>query len=78
MSPVMESVKSLSTDEKFTLINLLWRDIADESDLPVPDWHLDVLKERERTLADGSARLLDWEDVKADLQAGLIATSAAR
>lgn len=78
MSPVMESVKSLSTDEKFTLINLLWRDIADEAALPVPDWHLDVLKERERTLADGSARLLDWEDVKADLQADPVAPSTAR
>ena len=69
MSPVMESVKTLSTDEKFTLINLLWRDIADESEVPVPDWHAAILEERERTLADGSARLLDWEDVKADLQA---------
>ena len=66
MVPVMETVKPLSTDQKFTLINLL---------IPVPDWHAAILEERERTLANGSARLLDWEDVKADLQA---APAAAR
>ena len=67
MPAVMESVRKMSTDEKFTVINLIWQDIAASSDIPVPEWHFDILKEREQSLADGTAKLVDWEDVKAKL-----------
>ena len=71
MPAIMESVKRMTTDEKFTVINLIWRDIAASSDLPVPEWHFDILKDREQSLADGSAKLVDWADVKAELEAGV-------
>ena len=67
MPAVMESVRRMSADEKFTVINLIWQDIAASSDIPVPEWHFDVLKEREQSLADGTAQLVEWEDVKAEL-----------
>ena len=67
MPAVMESVRKMSTDEKFTVINLIWQDIAASSDIPVPEWHFNVLKEREQSLADGTAQLVEWEDVKAEL-----------
>ena len=73
MPAVMESVKKMSTDEKFTVINLIWQDIAASSDIPMPDWHFDILQERERSLADGTVQLVDWADVKAKLQARVVA-----
>ena len=33
-----------------------------------PDWHEDVLKERNRRIADGEESYLDWDDVKKQLQ----------
>ena len=73
MPAVMESVKKMTTDEKFTVINLIWQDIAASSDIPMPDWHFNILQERERSLADGTAQLEDWSDVKARLQARIAA-----
>lgn len=73
MPAVMESIRKLSTDEKFTVINMIWRDIAATSDIPMPDWHFDILQARERSLADGTAQPVDWMDVKAELQARTVA-----
>lgn len=64
---VMESVRKMSTDEKFTVINLIWQDIAASSNIPVPEWHFDILRKREESLADGTAQLVDWADVKEKL-----------
>ncbi len=71
MPAIMESVRNMTTDEKFTVINLIWRDIAASSDFPSPEWHFNVLKEREQSLTDGSAELVDWADVKTELEAGV-------
>ena len=73
MPAIMESVRNMTTDEKFTVINLIWRDIAASPDFPSPEWHFDVLKQREQSLNDGSAELVDWADVKAELEAGVAA-----
>lgn len=67
MPAIMEAIRTLSAEDKFSVIDMLWRDIAAE-DPETPEWHYGVLREREESLADGSARLLDWEDVKAELR----------
>ncbi len=68
MPAVMEAVQNMSIEEKFLVIDMLWRDIAASSEEYAPQWHFDVLREREQSLADGTAKLLDWGDVKAELQ----------
>ena len=68
MPAVMEAVQNMSTEEKFLVIDMLWRDIAASNEEYAPQWHFDVLREREQSLADGTAKLLDWGDVKAELQ----------
>ena len=73
MPAVMESLKKMTAEEKFTVINLIWQDIAVSSDIPTPDWHFDILDERERSLVDGTVQLEDWSDVKARLQARIAA-----
>ncbi len=68
MPAVMEAIDKMSTDEKFTVINLIWQDIAASLDVPGPEWHFTVLREREQSIADGSEQLVDWSDVKKELQ----------
>lgn len=68
MPAVMEAVQNMSTEEKFLVIDMLWRDIAASNEEYAPQWHFDVLREREQSLADGTAKLLDWGDIKAELQ----------
>ena len=68
MPAVMEAVQNMSTEEKFLVIDMLWCDIAASNEEYAPQWHFDVLREREQSLADGTAKLLDWGDVKAELQ----------
>lgn len=68
MPAVMDAVRNMSTDEKFSVINMIWRDIASSSDIPVPEWHLDLLRKREQEVASGSVELLDWTNVRAEIQ----------
>ena len=57
MPAVMEAVQNMSTEEKFLVIDMLWRDIAASNEEYAPQWHFDVLREREQSLADGTAKL---------------------
>ena len=48
----------------------LWEDLSRRSDtLESPEWHCDVLEERERRIASGEATFTDWEQgYKADIR----------
>jgi putative addiction module component (TIGR02574 family) len=58
----------MSVEEKIDYVQALWdRIAANESQVPVPEWHREVLKDR---LADYEAKPDEgrpWEDVEADL-----------
>ncbi len=43
----------------------IWDDISrEEEDLEMPQWHKELLDERERLLAEGKAQFVDWEEAK--------------
>lgn len=51
--------------EKVRAMEELWADLsADESLVPTPVWHKEVLAERERLVQSGKARFLGWEEAK--------------
>ncbi|MFM7099932.1 MAG: addiction module protein [Verrucomicrobiota bacterium] len=51
--------------EKVRAMEELWADLsADESLVPTPAWHKEVLAERERLVQSGKARFLGWEEAK--------------
>jgi hypothetical protein len=55
--------------EKLQMMEILWEDLSRNTDLiESPDWHRDVLDDRERRIATGEARFLDWEQAKADIR----------
>jgi hypothetical protein len=59
-------VAQMSVEEKLLAMELLWENLRqDERDVPVPQWHRDLLDEPDKLVAEGNARLEDWETAKA-------------
>ena len=47
----------------------LWDGIApQETELEVPQWHKDLLDERERLIQEGKAQFIDWEVAKQEIR----------
>ncbi len=56
--------------EKILIIEAIWDAICrEEEHLQVPLWHKDILDERERLIAEGKARFIDWDDAKKQISA---------
>jgi len=52
----------MTVDEKFKLLEEIWADLSrNPDDIPVPQWHLDILREREQLVQEGKAHYIDWE-----------------
>lgn len=59
------SLDQMTIKEKLQIMEELWRDLCSNQDhIPVPQWHKDLLDNREEAFKSGQARLLDWETVK--------------
>ena len=58
-------IRRLPLPEKLALLEAVWSELASDPDtVEVPDWHKDILDERQRLLEQGSAQVLDWELAK--------------
>ncbi len=59
----------MTVPEKLQVMEALWEDLSRHSDaLESPEWHGDVLEERERRIASGEASFTAWEQAKADIR----------
>jgi gamma-glutamyl phosphate reductase len=55
----------MSTADKLRALEEIWDDLSrNAADIPAPGWHDDVLKARERKIAEGASTFDDWPDVK--------------
>lgn len=55
----------LTLAQKLDLMEAIWDDLTkDEGSLESPDWHEDVLKDREKALAAGKVTISDWNQAK--------------
>jgi putative addiction module component (TIGR02574 family) len=62
-------LKQMALPEKLRLMEALWDELCSrEEELPVPDWHKEVLDERERQIVEGKATFVDWETAKARIR----------
>jgi putative addiction module component (TIGR02574 family) len=58
----------MSVEDKIDYVEALWdRIAANESQVPVPEWHRDVLRERIADYQADREQGRPWEDVEADL-----------
>lgn len=61
----LEEIHQLPFREKLRMMEAIWDDICrEEQHLEAPDWHKELLDERERLLDQGKAQFLDWEEAK--------------
>ena len=57
----------MSTPDKLRLMEELWTDLSCK-DVTSPDWHGDVLAERDRLIESGEEKFVDWETAKRQLR----------
>ncbi|MGA2245253.1 MAG: addiction module protein [Verrucomicrobiota bacterium] len=61
---------AMSAEEKLRTLEILWNDLrANEENIPVPQWHRDLLDERSRMVCEGKATFSDWETAKVRISA---------
>ena len=61
-------IRQLPLPEKLALLEAVWTEIsADPDSVEVPQWHKDILDERQSLLDQGSLQVLDWELAKAQI-----------
>jgi hypothetical protein len=66
---VAVDLKAMSVPEKMELLQAVWDDLLQaESELQSPDWHGEVLRERDERVNSGQEKFIDWEDAKAELK----------
>jgi Putative addiction module component len=59
----------MSVAEKLYAMETLWADLCRNApEEAAPEWHAQVLQERERRLAAGQEEVLDWEEAKRRLR----------
>lgn len=62
-------LNEMTVSEKLQLMEALWDDLSrNAAALDSPEWHGEVLEERERRIAAGEARFSGWEEAKADIR----------
>ena len=58
-------IRQLPLPEKLALLEAVWTELASDPDtVEVPQWHKDILDDRQRLLDQESSQVLDWEMAK--------------
>ncbi|MDZ4201945.1 MAG: addiction module protein [Gallionella sp.] len=69
---ITAQLDQLSTADKLRTMEYLWDDLCRHAEeVPSPAWHGEVLAERERAVAEGSAVFRDWEAEKTRIRDSL-------
>ena len=59
----------MTVEEKLRAMEAIWRSLSTrEEQVPVPDWHKQVLDERQRQIDAGEARFVSLEEMKERVQ----------
>lgn len=62
-------LNEMSVEEKLQTMELLWENLsADPASIESPAWHEEELRERERKIASGETKFIDWEEAKTDIR----------
>ena len=63
MSTVLD-IDQMTLEEKLRAMEALWDDLCRKDAVPVPQWHKDILDEREQQIEEGKAEFIDWDIAK--------------
>ncbi len=63
------NLNSMTKVEKLRAMEELWQDLSgSEEEIDSPNWHLDVLEDRESKLKEGKDEFIPWEAAKEELR----------
>lgn len=63
--PILEEILRLPPDERLKLVEDIWASlVASPTDVPVPDWHRDLLDDR--LVDEGEQATRSWDEVQAN------------
>ncbi len=63
------NIDEMTIVEKIGLMELLWQDISNRPEnIEVPKWHLRILEERKRALANGEDEYIDFDVAMAEIR----------
>jgi len=58
-------LEEMTVKEKLQVMEELWSDLCcNQNQIPVPQWHKDLLDRREKLVKEGKATFVDWETSK--------------
>jgi hypothetical protein len=61
----LDEIHKMPFHEKLLVMEAIWDDISrEEENLEVPQWHKNILDEREQLIVEGKAKFIDWEEAK--------------
>lgn len=59
------ALEDMTIEEKLQAMEALWADLCQhEEALPVYEWQKKILDRREKLIAEGKTRFIDWEESK--------------
>jgi putative addiction module component (TIGR02574 family) len=63
-----EEVRALPIGTKIQIMEAIWEDMRTRFEgSDIPQWQKDLLDQRRAKVRDGTARILDWDSVKATI-----------
>lgn len=62
-------LEKMTIEDKLRVMESIWADLSrNEANVPSPDWHGQVLREREERLRSGQEQFMDWEEAMKQLR----------
>ena len=62
-------IHQLPLSEKLQIMEAIWEDLrARAEEMPVPEWHKELLDTRQDAVAMGREQVLDWDEAKRSLR----------
>ena len=59
----------MTVQEKLAAMEALWEDLSRSPEaIESPEWHKDILDERQQRVVEGTAQFEDWETAKAKIR----------
>jgi len=68
--PASLPLNEMTVAEKLRAMEALWDDLCRRGEvIPSPEWHGEVLAEREQLVTEGKAKFSDWDEARARITA---------
>jgi hypothetical protein len=61
-------LEQMTTAEKLRAMEALWDDLCQRKAVEVPQWHKDILDERQRLIDEGKAEFIEWDVAKEQIR----------